>query len=124
MDQRSQSIYRTPTPAPFQASQRGLAPPVVSTPPASIPDTSLGLSREDVAALRQHQQLAHQHARSSAGSQASSRGRLLLDPTSLGLLGRHLERVMAAIQQRLEQVCLSTKHVAPHQREILTRRSS
>lgn len=76
------------------------------SPPASIPDTNLGLTREDVAALRQHQQLAHAHAhaRSSAGSQASSQGRLLLDPGSLTLLGRHLERVMQAIQQRLEQV--------------------
>lgn len=73
-------------------------------PPTSIPDASLGLSREDVAALRQHQQLAHQHAQSSRGSNASSQGRLLLDPASLTLLGRHLERVMQAIQQRLEAV--------------------
>ena len=48
-------------------------------------------------------------ARSSAGSQASSQGRLLLDPTSLSLLGRHLERVMGAIQTRLETLNRATE---------------
>jgi len=62
------------------------------------------LSPADLATLRQHQQLAHAQARSSAGSQASSQGRLLLDPTSLTLLGRHFDRVMQAIGQRLDQV--------------------
>nr|OQO18307.1 hypothetical protein B0A51_14072 [Rachicladosporium sp. CCFEE 5018] len=79
------------------------------SPPTSIPDTNLGLTAQDVATLRQHQQLAHQQARSSAGSQASSQGRLLLDPGSLTLLGRHLERVMGAIQQRLEQLNRATE---------------
>ena len=50
------------------------------------------------------QQLAHRNAQSSAGSQASSQGRLLLDASSLQLLQRHFDRVMQAIAQRLEQV--------------------
>jgi hypothetical protein len=73
-------------------------------PPSSIPDNRLGLDPEDIATLRQHQQLAHAQARSPAGSQASSQGRLLLDPGSLQLLARHFDRVMQAISQRLEQV--------------------
>ena len=72
--------------------------------PTFIPDNRLGLSAQDIATLRQHQQLAHAQARSPAGSQASSQGRLLLDPGSLQLLARHFDRVMQAIGQRLEQV--------------------
>lgn len=72
--------------------------------PTSVSDNRLGLDPEDVATLRQHQQLAHAQARSPAGSQASSQGRLLLDPGSLQLLSRHFDRVMQAIGQRLDQV--------------------
>ena len=72
--------------------------------PTSVSDNRLGLDPEDIATLRQHQQLAHAQARSPAGSQASSQGRLLLDPGSLQLLSRHFDRVMQAISQRLEQV--------------------
>ncbi|CAK3981627.1 Hypothetical predicted protein [Lecanosticta acicola] len=76
---------------------------------SSVADNRLGLSPQDIATLRQHQQLAHQHARSSAGSQASSQGRLLLDPGSLQLLSRHFDRVMHAIAQRLEQLNQATE---------------
>jgi len=85
------------------------SPPQQPAPPTSIPDTRLGLSPADLATLRQHQQLAHAQARSSAGSQASSQGRLLLDPTSLTLLGRHFDRVMQAIGQRLDQLNRATE---------------
>ena len=84
-------------------SSQPRSPPQAATP-SSVADNRLGLSPQDVATLRQHQQLAHAQARSPAGSQASSQGRLLLDPGSLQLLSRHFDRVMQAIQQRLEQV--------------------
>ncbi|KAK4569531.1 hypothetical protein LTR86_003294 [Recurvomyces mirabilis] len=80
-----------------------------TTAPTSIPDTRLGLSAQEVATLRQHQQLAHAQTRSPAGSQASSQGRLLLDPGSLTLLSRHFDRVMGAISQRLEQLNRATE---------------
>lgn len=80
--------------------------PQQAATPTSVSDNRLGLSPQDVATLRQHQQLAHAQARSPAGSQASSQGRLLLDPGSLQLLSRHFDRVMQAIGQRLEQVRL------------------
>ncbi|KAK4550878.1 hypothetical protein LTR36_000458 [Oleoguttula mirabilis] len=80
-----------------------------AAPPTSIPDNRLGLSPQDVATLRQHQQLAHAQARSPTGSQASSQGRLLLDPGSLQLLSRHFDRVMQAIGQRLEQLNHATE---------------
>ncbi|KAJ8610728.1 hypothetical protein MRB53_038370 [Persea americana] len=84
------------------------SPPQAATP-TSVPDNRLGLSPQDVATLRQHQQLAHAHARSPAGSQASSQGRLLLDPGSLHLLAVHFDRVMQAIGQRLEQLHRATE---------------
>ena len=78
--------------------------PQQASTPTSVSDNRLGLSPEDIATLRQHQQLAHAQARSPAGSQASSQGRLLLDPGSLQLLSRHFDRIMQAISQRLDQV--------------------
>jgi hypothetical protein len=80
--------------------------------PTSVPWNRLNLDPEDVAALAQHQQLAHNNARSSAGSQASSQGRLLLDPGSLSLLSRHFDAVMQAIAQRLDQVCPNQTFIA------------
>ncbi|EME89737.1 uncharacterized protein MYCFIDRAFT_7832, partial [Pseudocercospora fijiensis CIRAD86] len=80
-----------------------------------IADNRLGLSPQDVATLRQHQQRAHQDSRSSAGSQASSQGRLLLDPGSLQLLSRHFDRVMQAIAQRLEQLNEATERATQAQ---------
>lgn len=105
-----------------------------STLPSSIPDSQLGLSASELAILRQHQQIAlsstgsssnhyaqstassrgRGHARSSAStsraaSAASSQGhgRLMLDPGSLAVLGSHFERLMGAIQNRVDSVCFS-----------------
>ncbi|KAH9819764.1 hypothetical protein Tdes44962_MAKER05164 [Teratosphaeria destructans] len=89
-------------------SQQPSSPPQAATP-SSIAYNRLGLSQQDIATLQQHQQLAHAQARSPAGSQASSQGRLLLDPGSLQLLSRHFDRVMQAIGQRLEQLNRATE---------------
>ena len=89
--------------------------------PQSIPDTQLGLSSDEIQILRQHQQIAlSQAAGSSRGrgagrgssssratSAASSHGRLLLDPGSLQALGYHFDRLMQAIQGRVEAVCIA-----------------
>ncbi|TKA27624.1 hypothetical protein B0A50_04456 [Salinomyces thailandicus] len=72
--------------------------PQQAAAPTSIADNRLGLAPQDVATLRQHQQLAHAQARSPAGSQASSQGRLLLDPGSLQLLSRHFDRLNRATE--------------------------
>ena len=107
-----------------------------STLPSSIPDSQLGLSQSELHILRQHQQIAlssgsssaaphyahsttssrgRGHARSSAStsraaSAASSGqgggGRLLLDAGSLAVLGSHFERLMGAIQSRVNHVRL------------------
>ncbi|KAI6821115.1 hypothetical protein KC340_g13054 [Hortaea werneckii] len=101
---------------PAHSSSHPRSPPQAATTtasasaiPSSIPDNRLGLSPQDVATLRQHQQLAHAQARSPAGSQASSRGRLLLDPGSLQMLAQHFDRVMQAIGQRLDQLNRATE---------------
>ena len=105
-----------------------------SSLPPSIPDSQLGLSQSELHILRQHQQIAlssgsssaaphyahsttssrgRGHARSSAStsraaSAASSGqgggGRLLLDAGSLAVLGNHFERLMGAIQSRVNHV--------------------
>ncbi|KAI6786935.1 hypothetical protein KC332_g15026 [Hortaea werneckii] len=89
-----------------------------ATNPASIPDTRLGLSPQDVATLRQHQQLALAHtpqarrspaATASSSHASSSQGRLLLDPGSLHMLAQHFDRVMQAIAQRLDQLNRATE---------------
>jgi len=92
--------------------------------PASIPDSQLGLSQSEVHILRQHQQIAlvnqnyahststrgRGHSRTSgstsraASAASSGQGRLVLDPGSLALLGQHFERLMGAIQNRVESV--------------------
>ena len=80
----------------------------MASPAQSVPDTSLGLTRDEVNLLRQHQQVALAGtggaASSRAASAASSHGRLLLDPGSLQALGYHFDRLMQAIQQRLQMV--------------------
>lgn len=78
----------------------------MASPAQSVPDTSLGLTRDEVILLRQHQQVALAQAGGSsrAASAASSQGRLLLDPDSLQALGYHFDRLMQAIQQRLQMV--------------------
>ena len=104
-----------------------------TTLPSSIPDSQLGLSASELAILRQHQQIALSSAGGSsnthyANSTASSRGRghvrssastsraassagthggggrLLLDAGSLAVLGSHFERLMGAIQGRVDSV--------------------
>ncbi|KAL8693880.1 MAG: hypothetical protein Q9218_001389 [Villophora microphyllina] len=104
---------------------------MTSTLPSSVPDSQLGLSHSEIQILRQHQQIALQnqpyahssastrgrgHARTSAStsraaSAASSghNGRLVLDPGSLAVLGQHFERLMAAIQNRVEQLTAQTQ---------------
>ncbi|KAK8216306.1 hypothetical protein HDK77DRAFT_186459 [Phyllosticta capitalensis] len=75
----------------------------MASPAASIPDSQLGLSPGEIQTLRHHQQLAlSQNGGSSsrAASQASSQGRLLLDPTSLQALSHHFDRLLHSIQQR------------------------
>jgi len=92
--------------------------------PASIPDTQLGLSSSDIQALRYHQQVALSHGGSSrAASQASSQGRLLLDPGSLQALSNYFDRLMYSIQQRWTSVSLST-FIEPRNSSPLTRASS
>lgn len=41
----------------------------------------------------------------SASSHAGGGGRLLLDPGSLAVLGSHFERLMGAIQNKVDSVC-------------------
>ena len=91
---------------PSSSSQLRSPPP--TSPAASIAGDRLGLDPSDLAVLYQHQSLAHAQVQSPAGSAGSSQGRLLLDPGSLQLLTRHFDRIMQAIQERLEAVCLST----------------
>ncbi|KAM0800152.1 hypothetical protein BDR22DRAFT_821916 [Usnea florida] len=116
-----------------------------STLPSSIPDSQLGLSQSELHILRQHQQIAlssgsstaaphyahtttssrgRGHTRSSAStsraaSAASSGqgggGRLLLDAGSLAMLGSHFERLMAAIQSRVNHLTAQTQRSTMHQ---------
>lgn len=80
--------------------------------PTSVPDTQLGLTSDEIHTLRYHQQVAlahHQQTSASSStrapsSNASSQGRLLLDPTSLTLLSHHFDRLLYSIQQRYQQL--------------------
>ncbi|KAI9838927.1 MAG: hypothetical protein M1819_004135 [Sarea resinae] len=82
----------------------------MASPANSIPDTRLGLSADEVQLLRRHQQIALSQAGSSrAASNASSQGRLLLDPSSLQALGYHFDRLMQAIQQRVQMLTQQTQ---------------
>ena len=92
--------------------------------PSSVPDSQLGLSHSEIQILRQHQQIALQnhayahssstrgrgHVRASASTSraasaaSSGNGRLVLDPGSLAVLSQHFERLMNAIQNRVDQV--------------------
>lgn len=83
----------------------------MASPAASIPDSQLGLTHGEIQTLRYHQQLAlSQHGGSSsrAASQASSQGRLLLDPSSLHALSQHFDRLLHSIQSRWAAVSLPT----------------
>lgn len=75
------------------------------SPANSIPDNQLGLSSHEVQLLRYHQHVALSQAGSSrAASQASSQGRLLLDPSSLQALSNYFDRLMQSIQARWSAV--------------------
>ncbi|KAI9831540.1 MAG: hypothetical protein M1826_003430 [Phylliscum demangeonii] len=91
----------------------------MASPARSVPDTSLGLSRDEILLLRQHQPaaLALAQAQASQAATSSSRGasaassqgggaggRLLLDPHSLQALAHHFDRLMQAIQRRMQMV--------------------
>ncbi|CAO1598832.1 MAG: hypothetical protein LQ349_000568 [Xanthoria aureola] len=102
---------------------------MTSVPPSSIPDSQLGLSHSEIQILRQHQQIALQnasyahssstrgrgHVRTSASTSraasaaSSGNGRLVLDPGSLAALGQHFERLMGAIQNRVQQLTAQTQ---------------
>ncbi|KAJ9623659.1 hypothetical protein H2203_005921 [Taxawa tesnikishii (nom. ined.)] len=90
--------------------------------PSSIPVNRLGLTNDEIHTLRQHQTVALQQQQaagsssSRAASNASSQGRLLLDPTSLQLLAQHFDRVMNAIRQRL--------HLLNQQTELAVQRQA
>lgn len=70
----------------------------------AVPDTQLGLTEDEIQILRHGQQAVAAAGSSSsrAASRASSQGLLMIDSSSLSALGRHFDRVMQHIQQRLE----------------------
>jgi hypothetical protein len=96
----------------------------MASPANSIPDTQLGLSSGEVQLLRQHQAIALSQAGGSssrAASNASSQGRLLLDPTSLAHLSAHFDRLMYSIQQRWAAVSLQLFDYGASHRELTDR---
>ncbi|KAK3996917.1 hypothetical protein QBC44DRAFT_124076 [Cladorrhinum sp. PSN332] len=73
----------------------------------AVPDTQLGLTADEIELLRSGQQAVAAAAGSTssrAASRASSQGLLMIDSSSLSALGRHFDRVMQHIQQRLEHL--------------------
>ncbi|KAJ2903295.1 hypothetical protein MKZ38_010112 [Zalerion maritima] len=71
----------------------------------AVPDTTLGLSADEINLLRYHQQQAANGSSSSrAASRASSQGLLLLDSSSLSQLSRYLDRLLQRIQQQIEHL--------------------
>ncbi|RDI82436.1 hypothetical protein Vi05172_g7426 [Venturia inaequalis] len=75
----------------------------MASPANSIPDTQLGLTSDEIRTLRYHQQAAISQGggdSSRAASQASSQGRLLIDPGSLAALANYFDRLMYSIQAR------------------------
>ncbi|SPQ19475.1 2d6dca7f-804c-4513-be5c-373be058fbf6 [Thermothielavioides terrestris] len=71
----------------------------------AVPDTQLGLTEDEIQLLRHGQQAvaaAGGSTSSRAASRASSQGLLMVDTSSLTALGRHFDRVMQSIQQRLD----------------------
>jgi hypothetical protein len=71
----------------------------------SVSDAHLGLTNEEIHTLRRHQAIAlSQTGSSRVASQASSAGRLLVDPSSLAALSNYFDRLMYSIQQRWQAV--------------------
>ena len=88
----------------------------ISKLPAT-PDTPLGLTSEEIAILRHHQQEAVSlcgGSSSRAWSRASSQGLLLLDGHSLAMLSRHFDCLLRQIQSRLNDVSNFRKVVEDH----------
>ncbi|KAI9710003.1 MAG: hypothetical protein M1820_003081 [Bogoriella megaspora] len=84
----------------------------MASPQASVADSRLGLTPDEIQLLRRHQQIALSQAGSSssrAASNASSQGRLLLDPSSLQALSYHFDRLLQAIQQRMQYLNQQTQ---------------
>ena len=82
---------------------------LMASPANSIPDTQLGLTQSEIQLLRWHQALVLSQAGNSssrAASNASSQGRLLLDPSSLQALSTHFNCLMYSIQQRWQTVSI------------------
>lgn len=82
-----------------------------AAPPNAVPDDQLGLTEDQIQLLQHGQQAVAAAAAAAAGSsssraasRASSQGLLLMDSSSLTALGRHFDRVMQHIQQRLEDL--------------------
>jgi hypothetical protein len=75
-------------------------------PSNAVPDTQLGLTEDEVQLLRHGQQAVAAagggSTSSRAASRASSQGLLMMDSSSLSALGRHFDRVMQSLQQRME----------------------
>ncbi|KAL2131615.1 hypothetical protein VTI74DRAFT_4799 [Chaetomium olivicolor] len=83
----------------------------------AVPDTQLGLTEDQIQLLRHGQQAVAAAAGSSssrAASRASSQGFLLMDTSSLTALGRHFDRIMQSLQQRLEHLVEQSQIVTLH----------
>jgi len=90
----------------------------MASPANSVPDTQLGLTNDEITLLRHHQQIAASTAGGSssrAASRASSQGLLLLDGSSLAALGRHFDRLMQQIQDRLDWLAEQSQIVVQQQ---------
>jgi hypothetical protein len=84
----------------------------------SIPDIQLGLTNDEIALLRYHQQVATSTAggsSSDAASRTSSQGLLFLDGHSLAQLGRHFDRLLQQMQSRLDCLSEGSQQVAVQQ---------
>jgi hypothetical protein len=74
---------------------------------ATVPDTQLGLTDDEIALLRHHQQNADASLCGSSSrvcSIASSQSLLVLDRQSLAMLSRHFDRLLGQIQHHLDHV--------------------
>ncbi|KAF2458391.1 hypothetical protein BDY21DRAFT_284382 [Lineolata rhizophorae] len=90
----------------------------MASPAPSVPDTQLGLSQAEVQLLRQHQSAVGSQlggSSSRAASNASSHGRLLVDPSSLQALSAHFDRLMYSIQQRWQALHAQTQAATTQQ---------
>lgn len=84
----------------------------------AVPDTSLGLTNDEIQLLRRHQIAAASTAGGSssrAASRASSQGLLILDGSSLAALTRHFDQLMQQISERLDYLSEQSQLVAQQQ---------